>query len=77
VNILTIRFGYSDNYDSESFKDLMDWIELIKQTETKTGRVVPRILVGNKTDLTDIIAVDTSTAEVTVLSGSFFLLLYP
>jgi GTPase SAR1 family protein len=77
VSILTIRFEYYDDYDPESFKDLMDWIELIKQTETKTGRVVPRILVGNKTDLTDMIAVDTSTAEVIVLSNSFFLLSYP
>lgn len=49
---------------SESFNELITWFELIKRIETPASRNVPRILIGNKMDLTRDVVIDISFARV-------------
>lgn len=69
---LSLYPDHTDDYEPESFRELENWIEMIKETEAARNRVVPRILVGNKVDLTEGIVVDVSTARVSI-SGFFSL----
>jgi GTPase SAR1 family protein len=62
---------HTDDYEPESFRELENWIEMIKETEAARNRVVPRILVGNKVDLTEGIVVDVSTARAFLVSLAY------
>jgi hypothetical protein len=59
---------------SESFEKLISWFEVIKPIETPASRSVPRILIGNKMDLTRDVVIDVSTARVSLLYPLYHML---
>ncbi|PVF95364.1 hypothetical protein CPB86DRAFT_594586 [Serendipita vermifera] len=52
-----------DMTNPRSFDGLARWLKKAKDAQTNSARGAPRILIGNKIDLTDDVAVDISTVK--------------
>ena len=56
----------SSSLQQESFNNVKKWLEKIKRNTCENVQDVPKLLVGNKSDLVSRKVVDFSTAKVAV-----------